>query len=40
MSNEFLNYIEDILDAMEKAEILIEDVSYEVSESDFRRLAA
>lgn len=36
MSNEFLDYIEDILDAMEKAEILLEDVSYERFEEDFR----
>lgn len=36
MSNEFLDYIEDILDAMEKAEILLEDVSYKRFEEDFR----
>ena len=27
MSNEFLDYVEDILDAMEKAEILLADVT-------------
>lgn len=36
MANEFLDYVEDILDAMEKAEILIEDVPYERFEEDFR----
>lgn len=36
MANEFLDYIEDILDAMEKAEILLEGVSYERFEEDFR----
>lgn len=36
MNVEFLDYLEDIVDAMEKAEILIEDVSYEEFESDFR----
>lgn len=36
MSNEFLDYIEDILDAMDKAEILLNDVSYEQFEGDFR----
>lgn len=36
MSNEFLDYIEDILDAMDKAEILLNDVSYEQLEGDFR----
>lgn len=36
MSNEFLDYVEDILDAMNKAEILIEDVTYDQFEADFR----
>ena len=36
MSNEFLDYVEDILDAMEKAEILLENVSYDQFEADFR----
>ena len=36
MSNEFLDYIEDILDAMEKADTLLEGVDYEQFESDFR----
>jgi len=36
MSHEFLDYIEDILDAMEKAEILLNEVSYEQFETDFR----
>ena len=36
MSNEFLDYVEDILDAMDKAEVLLEDVSYDQFEADFR----
>ena len=36
MANEFLDYVEDILDAMEKAEILLEDVPYERFQEDFR----
>lgn len=36
MSNEFLDFVEDILDAMDKAEILLEGVTYEQFESDFR----
>ena len=36
MANEFLDYVEDILDAMEKAEILIEDGPYERFDEDFR----
>jgi len=36
MSNEFLDYVEDILDAMEKSEILIENVTYDQFEADFR----
>lgn len=36
MKDEFLDYIEDILDAMEKAELLLVDVSYDDFEADFR----
>ena len=36
MSDEFLDYIEDILDAMDKAEILLEGVTYEQFAADFR----
>jgi uncharacterized protein with HEPN domain len=36
MSYEFLDYVEDILDAMDKAEILLADVTYEEFEADFR----
>ena len=36
MSNEFLDYIEDILDAMDKAKILVEDVTFDQFQSDFR----
>src|SRR3990172_11975472 len=36
MSEEFLDFVEDILDAMEKAELLLEGVSYEKFEADFR----
>ena len=36
MNREFLDYLEDILDAMEKAELLIEGVNYEQFEADFR----
>jgi uncharacterized protein with HEPN domain len=36
MSNEFLDYVEDIEDAMEKAEILLRGVTYDQFESDFR----
>ena len=36
MSDEFLDYLEDILDAMDKAEILLKDVSYAQFEADFR----
>ena len=36
MSNEFLDYVEDILDAMDKAEILIAEISFDEFESDFR----
>ena len=36
MNREFLDFVEDILDAMEKAELLIEGVSYEQFEAEFR----
>jgi uncharacterized protein with HEPN domain len=36
MSGEFLDYVEDILDEMKKAEILLEDTTYEQFEADFR----
>jgi uncharacterized protein with HEPN domain len=36
MSHEFLDFVEDILDAMDKAEILVEDFTYEEFETDFR----
>jgi len=36
MNQEFLDFVEDILDAMEKAELLLEGVSYEKFEADFR----
>lgn len=36
MKTEFLDFVEDILDAMDKAEILITDVTYEQFASDFR----
>lgn len=36
MSREFLDFVEDILDAMNKAEILLEGVSYSQFENDFR----
>jgi uncharacterized protein with HEPN domain len=36
MNHEFLDYVEDILDAMEKAEIVIQDVTYDQFEADFR----
>ena len=36
MSHEFLDFVEDILDAMDKAEILIEGLAYEEFETDFR----
>ena len=36
MSREFLDFIEDILDAMNKAEMLIEGIGYSQFESDFR----
>jgi len=36
MNREFLDSVEDILDAMEKAEILLKGVRYERFEADFR----
>lgn len=36
MSHEFLDYIEDIIDAMDKAELLLNDVTYEELVADFR----
>jgi uncharacterized protein with HEPN domain len=36
MSNEFLDYVEDILEAMDQAEICIEGMSYEQFEVDIR----
>jgi len=36
MSNEFLDWIEDILDAMEKAVVLLEGVTFGRFEADFR----
>jgi uncharacterized protein with HEPN domain len=36
MNREFLDFIEDILDAMNKAESLLEGVSYSQFENDFR----
>lgn len=36
MSHEFLDYVEDILDAMEKAQILVHGVTYEQFAADFR----
>ena len=35
MSNEFLDYIEDIIDAMEKAETAVGNVSYDRFATDF-----
>ena len=36
MSREFLDFVEDILDGMKKAEIMLEGVNYSKFESDFR----
>lgn len=36
MKTEFLDFVEDILDAMDKAEILIAGVAYEQFADDFR----
>lgn len=36
MTPDYLDYVEDILDAMEKAEIILEGIRYEDYETDFR----
>lgn len=36
MKRDYLVYVEDILDAMQKAELLLVDVPYEQFEADFR----
>jgi uncharacterized protein with HEPN domain len=36
MSHEFLDFVEDILDAMDKAQILVEGFTYKEFETDFR----
>ena len=36
MSHEFLDYVEDILDAMEKARVMLEGVAFEQFVEDFR----
>ncbi|MGD2041473.1 MAG: hypothetical protein PVH11_11650 [Anaerolineae bacterium] len=36
MSHEFLDFVEDILDAMDKAEALVEGFTYGEFEEDFR----
>ena len=36
MSHEFLDYVEDILDAMGKAELLLLNMTYDEFEADFR----
>ena len=36
MSHEFLDFVEDILDAMDKAEVLVEGFAYHGFEEDFR----
>jgi len=36
MNGEYLDFLEDILDAMEKAEILLDNVTYGNFEEDFR----
>lgn len=36
MSDEFLDFVEDILDAMDKVELLVEGVDYDRFEADFR----
>ena len=36
MSDEFLDYLEDIIDAMDKAEILIDGLSFEQFATDFK----
>ena len=36
MKNEFLDYVEDILDAMDKASLLLQNVEYDQFVDDFR----
>lgn len=36
MSYEFLDYLEDILDAMQKAQAMLEDVTFEEFETDYQ----
>jgi len=36
MSHEFLDFVEDILDAMDKAEVLVKGYTYRDFEEDFR----
>jgi uncharacterized protein with HEPN domain len=36
MKDEFLDYVEDIIDAMNKAEILLSEVDYDQFEVDFK----
>ncbi|HSM57849.1 MAG TPA: DUF86 domain-containing protein [Candidatus Sulfomarinibacteraceae bacterium] len=36
MTNEFLDYVEDMIENMEKAELLVQDVDFEQFETDFR----
>lgn len=36
MSHEFLDYVEDMLDATDKIEILVKGVTFEEFEADFR----
>lgn len=36
MSHEFLDYVEVILEEMDKAELLLDNVTFEQFESDFR----
>jgi len=36
MNREFLDFVEDILDAMDKAEVLVEGSTYREFEEDFR----
>ena len=36
MNVEFQDYVEDMLDAMDKAESLLQDISYEQFAGDFR----
>ncbi len=36
MNREFLDYLEDILDAMDKAELLVTGITYDEFAADFR----